>query len=109
MNEPIKVYGEDLYNGGTSEEVIGGGTMQALVVNIFATKTKSYSAATVTVKAADAKGGSYEDVVTSKEISGSYNEGDLLASLSLPFDVKNWLKAESTDTDVRVTLGYLPR
>ena len=96
MNEPIKVYGEDLYNGGTSEEVIGGGTMQALVVNIFATKTKSYSAATVTVKAADAKG-------------GSYNEGDLLASLSLPFDVKNWLKAESTDTDVRVTLGYLPR
>lgn len=105
--EHLKVWGEDLYNEGTPLEVVAGGTLGALQVNVYAKKAKAYSDVVVTVSAADERGGSYSEVTKNKAVSGTFSAGDLIVSIGLPADVKNWVKATSSDSDVRVTLDIL--
>ncbi len=107
--ENLKVYGEDLNAGA----VLVGGTMGALVVNVFAAadSVTIASSAKVTVKAADTKDGSFENAAEVTLPEETYNKGDLIASFALPADIKMWAKAETSGVtgDVTVTLGYLPR
>lgn len=116
----LKVYDEDLYKGGTSGVVNMGGTMGALVVNVFATADKtSFAKTIVTIKSGDDKD-TLNTTVGTFDIPAASNvkKGDLLATYTPPFDVETFLTASvagtgtdgaGAETGIRITAGYLPR
>jgi hypothetical protein len=91
------------------------GTMGALTATALAvTDVTVSSAITVVVKAAEDKSGEYKEVARGTIEPGSYSAGDVLDTVSIPFDVEKYVKAELTSSTsnsgtVRVTGGYLPR
>lgn len=108
----LKVYGEDLYNAGTSGVVNAGSTNGALVINVVAiADAPSFAETTVTVKQ-----GATADNVTSNcgsfvaEAKENVKAGEVIASFS-PSNVDAFLTASVSGetTNARVTLGYLPR
>lgn len=111
----LKVYDEDLYNAGTSGVVFVGGTMGALKVIVVANAdATSFKASTVTIKHGD----SADNVNTTLDtitiaVASDVKEGDVLGSLMLPNDVKDYVTASmdgsGESTYARVTLEYLPR
>ena len=111
----LKVYDEDLYNAGTSGVVFVGGAMGALKVIVVANAdATSFKASTVTIKHGD----SADNVSTTLDtitiaVASNVKEGDVLGSLMLPDDVKDYVTASMDDsgesTYARVTLEYLPR
>lgn len=114
-NHKLKVYGEDLYNAGTSGVVFVGGTMAALKVIVVANADAvSFKASTVTIKHGDTK-----DAVSTElgeitiAVASNVKEGDVLGSYMLPDDVKDYVTASMDEsgesTYARVTLEYLPR
>lgn len=107
--EKVKIYGEDLNVG----PVLVGGTMGALVAHVFAdaNSVTIAAAAKVTISAADTKDGSFTTAAEAALAEGTYAKGDLIATVTLPADIKMWAKAAVTGNtgNVRVTLGYLPR
>ncbi len=119
--ETVKVYGEDLAKGSLSaaisgsEPVLTGGTMGALVANVFADDAVTIgTGAKVSVVASDTKDGTFAEVASGNLKAGTYAKGDLIASIPLPFDMPMWAKANVTQGtgssgNITVTLGYLPR
>lgn len=127
----VKVYDEDLAVAKLSDAstvsdktpVRADGTMNALIVNVFANNAVTLAAGkTVTVSVLGAA--SEEDTfveVASTTFTGAtggsqYAKDDLIGRISLPFEAPALVKANvaSGDTagnlgEVRVTLGYLPR
>lgn len=108
----LKVYGEDLYNAGTSGVVNAGSTNGALVINLVAiADDASFAETTVTVKQ-----GATADNVTEEcasfvaEAKSNVKAGDVIASF-IPSNAKTYLTAtvSGETTNARVTLGYLPR
>lgn len=127
----VKVYDEDLAIAKLSDAstvsdktpVRADGTMNALIVNVFANDAVTIAAGkTVTVSVLGA--GADEDTfveVASGTFTGatggsSYVKDDLIGRISLPFEAPALVKANVASSDttgnagtVRVTLGYLPR
>lgn len=119
--ETVKVYGEDLAKGSLSaaisgsEPVLVGGTMGALVANVFADDAVTIgTGAKVSIVASETKDGSFTEAAAANLTAGTYAKGDLIASVPLPFDIAMWAKANVTQGtgssgNITVTLGYLPR
>lgn len=119
----LKVYNEDLANGALNQSsiadgnpVAAGSTQGALCVNAFAQGDVSVaSTVTITVKHADTEDGVFEEVLTMEvEATQSFADGELMATATLPADVKNFVtasvaSASSNSGNIRVTLGYLAR
>lgn len=118
----LKVYDEDLAKGDlaqdaiSSAKVISAGTTQgALCVNVFAVgKVTVASDVAVSVKDAETENGSFAEIMTIPVSAGSFVDGDLMATATLPQDVKDYVMASVTSSaansgGVRVTLGYLAR
>lgn len=115
----LKVYGEDLLNGSTSGVVKAQGNMGGLVVRVFAkadaTKVDSTD---VTIKSGN-DGETFNTTLTVLNVKSStaVEKDDLLAEAILPWDVEKYVTAtaaagsdgETADTNIVVTLGYLPR
>lgn len=127
----VKVYGEDLAvaklsNASTASDkdpVQADGTMNALVVNVFAKDNVVIAAGktvTVTVLGAASDGDAFVEVA-SKVFTGavggsSYAKDNLIGRISLPFESPALVKANVVSSDtannsgsICVTLGYLPR
>lgn len=91
------------------------GTMGAIVAKVLATDDVSVAQAiTVSIKDCDTSNGSFAEVAKASIAVGDYSAGDVMATISIPVDVKKYAKAELTsDTTntgtVRVTGAYLPR
>lgn len=124
MNNVLKVYDEDLINGSlgaasvASDKVVAcGSTQGALCVNVFAMGSVSTAGAEVviTVKHGDSLNGSFADLQTiTVAKSKTFKDGELMATLTLPNDVKAYVMASATSNAsntgaMRVTLGYLAR
>lgn len=118
----LKVYDEDLAKGDLSQEAISsanvvtaGATQGALCVNVFAVGQVSIaSEVVVSVKDADEENSSFAEIMTIPVAIGSFADGDLMATATLPIDVKNYVMASvasssSNSGGVRVTLGYVAR
>lgn len=112
LGHSLKVYGEDLYNAGTSGVVNAGSTNGALVINLVAiADDASFAETTVTVKQ-----GATADNVTKDcgsfvaEAKSNVKAGEVIASFT-PSNVETFLTAtvSGETTNARVTLGYLPR
>lgn len=115
LNHVVKVYDEDLNNAGTAGIVKAQGNMGGLVVRAVAIADKaSVAASTFTVK-----GGEESNAVTTTigtlsvaSSSSAVKEGAVLAEMLLPWNVARYVTAtagSNADTNIRVTLGYLPR
>lgn len=95
--------------------LIVDGAMGAITANVLAESDVTLaSAITVNIKTSDAKDGSFETVASGTVKAGSYETGEVMGTIAIPFDVKKYTKAEidSATTNsgtVRVTGGYLPR
>ena len=123
MNNILKVYGEDLANGDLSVASIegttpvkAGHTSGALCVNVFAQGDVTITnEVNISVKESDTKTGGYSECVMIEVESGkAFKDGDLIATATLPHDVKEYVVAdvmssEANSGGVRVTLGYLAR
>lgn len=115
MTDYIKVYGEDLYNGGTSGVVKAQGNMGGLVVRLFAINdATTFKATTVTVKQGDDANSVTDDCVSfTTETASNVKAGQLIGEVMLSWDVARYVTASLDDagesTNARVTLGYLPR
>ena len=120
--EYVKVYAEDLLNGSTAGVVKAQGNMGGLVVRIFAKEDAASVATTdVTVKSGSDGTTFATTVATINAASATpVKAGDLLAEVILPWDVEKYVTAAaeagsgaatgaSASTNIRVTLGYLPR
>jgi hypothetical protein len=118
----LKVYDEDLAKGDLAQDaissdkaVMAGATQGALCVNVFAVGSVSIASdVVVTVKDGAEKNGSFAEIMTIPVASGSFADGDLMATATLPIDVKDYVIASvassaSNSGGVRVTLGYLAR
>lgn len=119
----LKVYGEDLINGkldaasvASAGVVAAGSTQGALCVNVFAQgDVTAASAVTVTVKHGDEENGTFSELLELKVAAGSsFADGELMATASLPQDVKAYVMATAASAatnsgSIRVTLGYLAR
>lgn len=118
----VKVYDEDLATADISQTNVdgnainAGGTLNALGVNVYATSAVTVAGTvTVTVYEDDEKDGSFTNsVATSTLAAKSYGEGELIARIPLPVDVKTWIKGKvagnsSASGTIRVTLDYLGR
>lgn len=119
----LKVWGEDLLPASeinkasvtADDAVIVNGAMGALTANVIAVGAVSLaSAVTVSIKAADEKDGSFNEVATGTIATGSYEDGEVLGTIAIPYDVKKWAKASLASATgnsgkIRVTPGYLPR
>lgn len=118
----VKVYGEDLAVADVSQSSVdgvaqnAGGTLNALGVNVYA-KTAVTISSTVTVEvfSDDVKNGSFATKEASITLpAGTYGEDDLIGQITLPVNVKNWVKGKvsgnsSSSGTVRVALDYLGR
>lgn len=125
MLHKLYVYGENLAEADLSKTTTGenpvevGGTQGALVVNVIAkgdakTAQASEVGVKVAVSAADDPDGSFEEVMAITLPDGTYVDEEVIASVALPPDVKNYAKATvtgnaSSSGNVIVTLGYLAR
>ena len=123
LNNILKVYGEDLASGALNQASIAAGTgiaagstQGALCVNAFAVGDVATTAAvTITVKHSDSESESFTDLLTmSVAADQSFADGDLMATATLPADVKSYVtaavaSAAGNSGSIRVTLGYLPR
>ena len=123
LNNILKVYGEDLASGALNQASIAAGTgiaagstQGALCVNAFAVGDVATTAAvTITVKHSDSESESFTDLLTmSVAADQSFADGDLMATATLPADVKSYVtaavvSATGNSGSIRVTLGYLPR
>lgn len=124
MNNILKVYDEDLINSAInkanvpSDKVVAAGATQgALAVNVFAKGNVSTSGAaiTITVKHGNTEQGTFAEVQTiSVAKDKTFADGELMATVTLPQDVKAYVMATATSAasnsgEIRVTLGYLAR
>lgn len=124
MNNILKVYDEDLINGSlgaaavASDKVVAAGSTQgALCVNVFAKGEVSTAGAEVviTIKDGDTEDGTFAQVQTITIAKDkSFDDGELMATYTLPADVKAYVMASATSAaantgGIRVTLGYLAR
>ncbi len=123
LNNILKVYDEDLAKGALNQASIAegkaiaaGSTQGALCVNAFAVGDVSISnSVTITVKHGDSETGSFSELLTmSIEATKSFEDGELMATATLPADVKDFVTAAVTSNtsnsgEIRVTLGYLAR
>ena len=123
LNNILKVYGEDLASGALNQASIAAGTgiaagstQGALCVNAFAVGDVATTAAvTITVKHSDSESESFTDLLTmSVAADQSFADGYLMATATLPADVKSYVtaavaSAAGNSGSIRVTLGYLPR
>lgn len=124
MNNILKVYDEDLINGAlgatavASDKVVAAGSTQgALCVNVFAKGEVSTAGAEVviTIKDGDTEDGTFAQVQTITIAKDkSFDDGELMATYTLPADVKAYVMASATSAaantgGIRVTLGYLAR
>ena len=96
--------------------IAAGSTQGALCVNAFAVGDVATTAAvTITVKHSDSESESFTDLLTmSVAADQSFADGDLMATATLPADVKSYVtaavaSATGNSGSIRVTLGYLPR
>ncbi|MBQ9236234.1 MAG: hypothetical protein IJ184_07230 [Alphaproteobacteria bacterium] len=105
----IQVYGEDLDVGA----VLTGGTMSALELKVYAEadEVSIDSSAKVTVTHSDTEDGTFATVLEAALTAGDYKSGDVIATISLPSDIKMWAKASVTGNTgaVKVKQAYLPR
>lgn len=109
----LAVYGEDLYNAGTSGVVNVGGTMGAIAINLVAVADDaSFASTTVTIKQGDDQADVSEacGTFTSAE-KANVKAGEVIATFTLPADVKTFVTAtvSGETTNARVTAAYLPR
>lgn len=125
MLHKLYVYGEHLAEADLSKTTTGAnpvevsGTQGALIVNVIAkgdakTAKASEVGVKVAVLAADEPEGSFAEVTTITLPDGTYVDDEVIASVTLPPDVKNYAKATvtgntSSSGNVIVTLGYLAR
>lgn len=123
LNNTLKVYDEDLINGSvgaasiSSDKVVAAGSTQgALAVNVFAASEVKIGSTSlvVSVKHADSENGSFVEISKITVAQGTYTEGALMATMTLPAEVKAYVCADATSATgnsgtVRVTLGYLAR
>lgn len=124
MNNILKVYDEDLINGElnaaavASDKVVAAGSTQgALCVNVFAKGEVSTAGAAVeiSVKHGDSEDGAFAELQTISVAQGkTFADGELMATMTLPADVKAYVMASATSATgnsggMRVTLGYLAR
>lgn len=116
----LSVFGEDLAQADltktqkTSNNVFVGGSNGALIINVMADTavTISGGSGTVSIKHCDTKSGEFAEIASLKISDGDYAKGDIMATYSLPKDVKDWVQADTTLTgtgNVIVTPAYLAR
>lgn len=118
----LKVYDEDLAKGDLSQDaiasskVIAAGTTQgALCVNVFAVGNVAITSdVVVSVKDGETENGSFAEIITIPVATGTFADGDLIATATLPHNVKDYVMASVTSSSansggVCVTLGYLAR
>ena len=118
----LKVYDEDLAKGNLAQDaissdkaVMAGATQGAICVNVFAVGAVSITSdVVVTVKDGAEENGAFAEVMTIPVSSGVFADGDLMATATLPIDVKDYVIASvsssaSNSGEVRVTLGYIAR
>lgn len=118
----LKVYDEDLANGSLAQDaissdkaVMAGATQGALCVNVFAVGAVSIASdVVVTVKDGAEENGAFAEVMTIPVSAGTFADGDLMATATLPVDVRDYVIASvassaSNSGGVRVTLGYIAR
>ena len=118
----LKVYGEDLLNGSTAGVVKAQGNMGGLVVRVFAkADAQTVGSTDVTIKSGD-DGENFGTTITVLNVASAtaVEKDDLLAEAILPWDVEKYVTAAAAagddagtgataDTNIVVTLGYLPR
>ncbi len=123
LNNILKVYDEDLAKGALNQAsiaegnvVAAGSTQGALCVNAFAVGDVAVNGTiTITVKHGDTETGAFAELLTmSIEATKSFVDGELMATATLPADVKDFVTAAiasstSNSGNIRVTLGYLAR
>ncbi len=124
MNNILKVYGEDLINTkinvasiAVGDAVAAGSTQGALCVNVFANGAVSTAgeAVVISVKHGDTEEGAFSEVMSlTIAKSKTFADGELMATATLPADVKAYVVASATSATgnsggIRVTLGYLAR
>ena len=118
----LKVYDEDLAKGSLAQDaiysdkaVMAGATQGALCVNVFAVGAVSIaSEVVVSVKDGAEENGAFAEIMTISVAAGTFADGDLMATATLPIDVRDYVIASvassaSNSGDVRVTLGYIAR
>ena len=118
----LKVYGEDLLKGSTAGVVKAQGNMGGLVVNVFAIEAANDVDSTdITIKSGE-DGTNFNTTIAVVNVASAsaVEAGQKLASVMLPWDVEHYVTAAAAagsdagtgataDTNIRVTLGYLPR
>lgn len=123
LNNILKVYGEDIFNGAINKAsadgdkiIAAGGVDGALAVNVFAvTAVTTAAQATVTLKHSATESGEYATLHTfTIAADKSFAAGELIDSIILPKNSKTFVKAalSSATTNsgtIRVTLEYLAR
>lgn len=109
----LTVYGEDLNNANTPAVVKAQGNMGGLVVRAIAiADASSVESTTITVKAGETKETATEEIGEFTVASASaVKAGDVIGELTLPWDVAKYVTAtySTSNTNLRTTLGYLPR
>ena len=118
----LKVYDEDLAKGSLAQDaissdkaVMAGATQGALCVNVFAVGAVSIASdVVVSIKDGAEENGTFAEIMTVSVTAGTFADGDLMATATLPIDVRDYVIASvassaSNSGDVRVTLGYIAR
>lgn len=118
----LKVYDEDLAKGSLAQDaissdkaVMAGATQGALCVNVFAVGAVSIASdVVVSIKDGAEENGAFAEIMTVSVAAGTFADGDLMATATLPIDVRDYVIASvassaSNSGDVRVTLGYIAR
>jgi len=123
LNNILKVYGEDIFNGAINKTsangdkvIAAGGVDGALAVNVFAVSAVTTAAeATITLQDSASEDGEFATLHTfTIAADKSYAAGELIDSIILPKNSKTFVKANlaSATTNsgtIRVTLEYLAR
>lgn len=123
-DEIVRVYGENLVEADVSKTVtgdnpiVGGGTLGALVVNIFSsgdvTIASSESGNTFEILAAETADDEFSSIKTAEIPVGSYKDGELIATVEIPTSSPRLLKGKVTGAtgnsgNIVATLGLLAR
>ena len=112
----MKVYDEDLAKGSLAQDaissdkaVMAGATQGALCVNVFAVGAVSIASdVVVSIKDGAEENGAFAEIMTVSVTAGTFADGDLMATATLPIDVRDYVIASvassaSNSGDVRVT------
>lgn len=111
----LKVYGEDLNYANKPGVVNVGGTMGALAIDLVAiADAETFKETKVQVLQGDDPDAVTEECVTFvSKAASNVKAGDVVASFTLPKDVKTFVTANLLETgettNARVTPEYLPR